>query len=88
MEEHLRRLPGVRRGAGGARSRCRRCWTGCARADLEPVAVTPSPELYDRVVAAAGPAAAPAVAAGWLLVAAALVAVLGIGAGVTWWLTG
>jgi anti-sigma factor RsiW len=57
------------------------------REDLEPVAVTPSPELYDRVVAAAD--LRPARRRGrLLLVAAALVAVLGLGAGVTWWLTG
>jgi anti-sigma factor RsiW len=57
------------------------------RADLEPVVVTPSPEFYDRVVAAAD--LHPARRRGrLLLVAAALVAVLGLGAGVTWWLTG
>jgi anti-sigma factor RsiW len=57
------------------------------REDLEPVAVTPSPELYDRLVAAAD--LRPARRRGrLLLVAAALVAVLGLGAGVTWWLTG
>jgi anti-sigma factor RsiW len=57
------------------------------REDLEPVAVTPSPELFDRLVAAAD--LRPARRRGrLLLVAAALVAVLGLGAGVTWWLTG
>jgi hypothetical protein len=57
------------------------------REDLEPVAVTPSPELYDRLVAAAD--LRPVRRRGrLLLVAAALVAVLGLGAGVTWWLTG
>jgi len=57
------------------------------REDLEPVAVTPSPELFERVAAAADlrPARRPR---RLLLVAAALVAVLGVGAGVTWWLTG
>ncbi|HEY0126957.1 MAG TPA: zf-HC2 domain-containing protein [Blastococcus sp.] len=56
------------------------------REDLEPVAVTPSPGLYDRVVAAAD--LRPARRRGrLLLVAAALVAVLGVGAGVTWELT-
>lgn len=56
-------------------------------ADLEPVAVAPSPEFLDRVVAAAD--LRPARSRGRvLLVAAALVAVLGLGAGVTWRLTG
>jgi anti-sigma factor RsiW len=57
------------------------------REDLDPVAVTPSPELFERVVAAADlrPARRPR---RLLLAAAALVAVLGLGAGVTWWLSG
>jgi anti-sigma factor RsiW len=57
------------------------------REDLEPVAVAPSPELFERVAAAADlrPARRPR---RLLLVAAALVAMLGLGAGVTWWLSG
>jgi hypothetical protein len=54
--------------------------------DLEPVAVTPSPELFDRVAAATRPRPAPT--RRWLLVAAAVLAVLGVGAGVVVWATG
>lgn len=54
--------------------------------DLQPVAVTPSPELFDRVAAAARPR--PPRARRWLLVAAAVLAVLGAGAGVVVWVTG
>jgi anti-sigma factor RsiW len=57
------------------------------REDLEPVVVAPSPELFERVAAAADlrPARRPR---RLLLVAAALLAVLGVGAGVTWALSG
>ena len=54
--------------------------------DLQPVAVTPSPELFDRVAAAARPR--PARTRRWLLIAAAVLAVLGAGAGVVVWATG
>jgi anti-sigma factor RsiW len=56
------------------------------RADLRPVAVTPSPDLYDRVAAAA--ARTPRRRVRLLLVAAAVLAVLGLAAGVTAGLTG
>jgi Putative zinc-finger len=46
--------------------------------DLQPVTVTPSPELFDRVTAAARPARLR-----WLLAAAAVLAVLGLGIGLT-----
>jgi anti-sigma factor RsiW len=46
--------------------------------DLRPVAVTPSPELFDRVTAATRPARLR-----WLLTAAAVLAVLGLGIGLT-----
>jgi anti-sigma factor RsiW len=56
-------------------------------ADLSPVAVTPSPELFARMSAAALPP--PRLRARtWALVAAAVIAVLGVGAGVTVWVTG
>jgi hypothetical protein len=56
--------------------------------DLQPIAVTPSPELFDRVAAAARPARRPAGPKRWFLVAAAVLAVLGAGVGVTVWLAG
>ena len=58
--------------------------------DLQPVAVTPSPELFDRVSAAARatPEAAPSRPRRWLLVAAAVLALLGAGTGVVIWATG
>ncbi len=51
--------------------------------ELEPVAVPPSPELYDRVSAAARREQPRA--RRWLLVAAAVLAVLGVGTGVAVW---
>jgi hypothetical protein len=58
--------------------------------DLQPVAVTPSPELFDRVSAAAraAPEAAPSPTRRWLLVAAAVLALLGAGTGVIVWASG
>jgi hypothetical protein len=56
--------------------------------DLQPVAVTPSPELFDRVAAAAR--ATPERTSHrrrWLLVAAAVLALLGVGTGVIVWAT-
>ena len=58
--------------------------------DLQPVAVTPSPELFDRVSAAAhaAPEATPertSRSRQWLLVAAAVLALLGVGTGVIVW---
>jgi predicted anti-sigma-YlaC factor YlaD len=56
--------------------------------DLQPVAVTPSPELYDRVSAAARrEQRRPHRTRRSLLVAAALVAVLAVGTGVAVWVT-
>lgn len=55
------------------------------REELRPVAVEPSPELFDRVASAA---LRPRRRARLLLVAAAALAVLVLGAGVTAWLTG
>jgi predicted anti-sigma-YlaC factor YlaD len=57
--------------------------------DLRDAPVTPSPDLYDRVAAAAA-AERPAPARGrrWLLVAAALLVVVGAGAGITSWVLG
>jgi hypothetical protein len=57
--------------------------------DLQPVAVTPSPELFDRVSAAARvrPATAPR-RRRWLLVAAAVLVLVGAGTGVVVWVTG
>jgi anti-sigma-K factor RskA len=54
--------------------------------DLQPVAVTPSPELFDRVSAAAH--ATPertSRSRQWLLIAAAVLALLGVGTGVIFW---
>jgi hypothetical protein len=57
--------------------------------DLQPVAVTPSPELYDRVSAAVRrEQPRPQRTRRWLLVAAAVLAVLGAGTGVVVWTTG
>ncbi|TQN38114.1 putative zinc finger protein [Blastococcus colisei] len=55
------------------------------RADLAPVGVAPSPELYERVAAAA---LRPRRRVRLLLVAAAALAALVLGAGATAWLTG
>ena len=61
--------------------RCRRCWTGCGPEDLQPVAVTPSPDLFDRMSAAAAGSRGrpPPRSRTWALVAAAVLAVLGVG---------
>jgi hypothetical protein len=60
--------------------------------DLRPVTVAPSADLYARTVAAVDPGGprlrTRARARTWALVAAAVLAVLGIGAGVTVWATG
>jgi anti-sigma factor RsiW len=56
-------------------------------ADLSPVAVTPSPDLFARMSAAAAPPSRLR-SRTWALVAAAVIAVLGVGAGVTVWLGG
>jgi len=57
--------------------------------DLQPLAVTPSPELFERVSAAARrEESRPQRARRWLLVAAAVLAVLGVGTGVVVWATG
>ena len=53
-------------------------------ADLDPV--TPSPELFARMTAAAAPPARPRSRTA-ALVAAAVIAVLGVGAGVASWIT-
>ena len=57
--------------------------------DLTDGPVTPSPDLYDRVAAAAA-AERPEPARGrrWLLIAAALLVVVGAGAGITSWVLG
>jgi anti-sigma factor RsiW len=54
---------------------------------LRPPAVTPSPDLFARLVAAAEPPHRRR-SRTWALVAAALLAVLGIGGGVAVWATG
>jgi anti-sigma factor RsiW len=59
-----------------------------ARGDLEPAAVPPSPDLFERVAAAADLRPARRPRTRWLLVAAALLVVLGSGAGVRWWSAG
>jgi anti-sigma-K factor RskA len=58
--------------------------------DLEPVAVTPSPALFDRLAAAAADLRRPRRLRSrtWALAAAAVLAVLGAGAGVTVWVAG
>jgi anti-sigma factor RsiW len=55
--------------------------------DLEPVSVAPSPDLFARTAAAATDVGQPSRLRSrtWALVAAAVLAVLGIGAGVTVW---
>lgn len=58
-----------------------------APADLEPVAVPPTPGLFERVAAAADLRPARS-RTRWLLVAAACLALLGLGAGVAWWPSG
>ena len=54
--------------------------------DLQLQPMTPSPGLYDRVAAAARPQ--PAGPRRWLLVAAAVLAVLGAGIGIVVWQSG
>jgi anti-sigma factor RsiW len=96
VEDHLRRCPACAaelvefQALPGLLDRVR-------PGDLNPVAVTPSPDLFDRVSAAAGssdrattggPDRARFRSRAWALVAAAVVAVLGIGAGVAVWVTG
>ena len=57
--------------------------------DVQPVAVTPSPELYDRVSAAVRKEQPrPRPVRRWLVAAAAVLAVLGVGTGVVVWATG
>jgi anti-sigma factor RsiW len=57
--------------------------------DLSPVAVTPSPDLFARMSAAAGGSSRARVRSrARALVAAAVLVVLGIGAAVTVWVTG
>jgi anti-sigma factor RsiW len=55
--------------------------------DLEPVSVAPSPDLFARTAAAAADVGRPGRlrARTWALVAAAVLAVLAVGAGVTVW---
>ena len=55
--------------------------------DLGPRGVTPSPDLFARMSAAAAPPPR-ARARTWALVAAVVLAVLGVGAGVTVWIAG
>jgi anti-sigma-K factor RskA len=57
--------------------------------DLEPVFVAPSPDLFARTAAAAAEAERPGRLRSrtWALVAAAVLAVLGVSAGVTVWAT-
>ena len=55
--------------------------------DLEPVSVTPSPELFDRMAAVAGTRRRGR-SRTWALVAAAVLVVLGIGAGAAVWASG
>jgi anti-sigma factor RsiW len=57
--------------------------------DLQPVAVAPSPDLFARTAAAADTGRPRGLRTRtWALVAAAVLAVLGVGAGVTVWATG
>jgi len=58
--------------------------------DLEPVTVTPSADLFDRMSAAAvgQKRTRPLRSRTWALAAAVVLAVLGVGAGVTVWVTG
>ena len=56
-------------------------------ADLSPLAVSPSPDLFARMSAAAVPPGRLR-SRTWALVAAAVLVVLGIGAGVTVWVAG
>ncbi|MCW2743209.1 MAG: putative transrane anti-sigma factor [Blastococcus sp.] len=55
--------------------------------DLRPVALEPSPGMFDRLWAAASPPARRR-SRTWALVAAAVLAVLGTGVGVSVWATG
>jgi predicted anti-sigma-YlaC factor YlaD len=57
--------------------------------DLHPVPVSPSPDLFERMSAAAAlERRRPLRSRTWALVAAAVIAVLGVGAGITVWATG
>ena len=55
--------------------------------DIEPVSVTPSPELFARLSAVAGTRRRRPLRT-WPLVAAAVVAVLGLGIGIAVWVSG
>jgi anti-sigma factor RsiW len=92
--------PGERRRVEEHVSRCPACAAELAEfsalpalldrvdpADLGLRGVTPSPDLFARMSAAAAPPAR-ARARTWALVAAVVLAVLGVGAGVTVWIAG
>jgi anti-sigma factor RsiW len=89
VEEHLRGCPACAAELEGYRS-LPGLLDLVRPEDLLPVPVTPSPDLFARTAAAAARADRPRTlrARTWALVAAAVLAVLGIGAGITVWATG
>lgn len=85
VEEHLQRCPGCAAELAGF-SALPALLERVDPADLNPVAVTPSPELFARVSAAARPSSRIRTRT-WALVAAAVLAAVGGAAGVTAWVT-
>ncbi|WP_167762292.1 zf-HC2 domain-containing protein [Blastococcus sp. CT_GayMR20] len=88
VEEHVRTCPACAAELAGLRS-LPGLLERVRPEDLLPVPVTPSPDLFARTAAAVG-AERPRTLRSrtWALAAAVVLAVLGIGAGVTVWATG
>jgi anti-sigma factor RsiW len=89
VEEHLRECPSCAAELAGFRS-LPGLLDRVRPEDLLPVPVTPSPDLFARTAAAAVGAERSRTLRSrtWALVAAAVLAVVGIGAGITVWATG
>ena len=88
VEEHLRACPACAAELEGFRS-LPGLLDRVRPEDLVPVPVAPSPDLFERTAAAVGTERRRTLRSRtWALVAAAVLAVLGIGAGVTVWATG
>jgi anti-sigma factor RsiW len=86
VEEHLRRCPACAAEVAEF-SALPGLLARVDPADLSPGGVTPSPELFARMSAAAAPPSRLR-SRTWALVAAAVLAVLGVGTGVAVWVSG
>jgi hypothetical protein len=86
VEEHLRECPGCAAELAGFRS-LPGLLDRVRPEDLLPVPVAPSPDLFDRMSAAAGTTRRPR-SRTWALVAAAVLVLGGVGAGVAIWAGG